>query len=68
MIFKVTSRDGINSVILEAYSVQTICAPVSNQTLKLAIDKYPMLSNMYFADYDLGSTEKEIDILVGANY
>ena len=66
--FKVTSKNGMNSVNLEAYAVPTICAPVANQTLKLATDKHPWLRNMYFADYDLECAEKEIDILVGANH
>ena len=66
--FKVTSKNGINSVILEAYAVPTICAPVANQTLKLATDKHSSLRNMYLADYDLECAEKEIDILVGANH
>ena len=56
--------------IIEVYVMLAICSPISNQTISLAVKKYPTLNGFCLADSDDSSimTGKEIDILVGANH
>ena len=56
--------------IIEVYVVPTICSPISNQTIILAVKKYPTLNGFCLAHRDDSSIMigKEIDILVGANH
>ena len=65
---KIRSLCGKHERIIEAYSVPVICAPISNQTIKLALDKYPELFQIQLADYQIHNSEKDIDILIGANH
>ena len=56
--------------IIEVYVVPTICSPIPNQTISLAVKKYPTLNGFCLADSDDSSIMigKEIDILVGVNH
>ena len=65
---KIESLCGKGYKIIEAYSVPTTCSSVSKQTIKLAIDKYPKLNGLFLADRSFSTSEKEIDILIGANF
>ena len=47
---KIQSLCGKGYLVIEVYSVPNICAPISNQTINLAVDKYPMLKHMCLAD------------------
>ena len=63
----VKTLDGI-LVYISAYVVPTICSPISNQILALAVDKYPHLRGLQLADFQAGdelSIEKPSEILIG---
>ena len=55
---------------MKAYSVPTICSPISNQSIKAALEEYPHLYGLNLA---VGSTlsgdnDVEVDILIGTDY
>ena len=58
-----------NDVTMDAYSVPTICSPISNQSIKVALEEYPHLG-LNLADTPSMSvgTDVEVDILIGADY
>jgi hypothetical protein len=49
---------------VNAYSVPTICSPLSNQAVRLAVDNYPHLRGLDLADIPPSSDNVEIDILI----
>ena len=65
----VTDTKG-NDIMMEAYSVPTICSPIYNQSIKAALEEYPHLYGLNLA---VGSTlsgdnDVEVDILIGTDY
>ena len=67
--FAVTDTEG-NEIIMDAYSVPTICSPISNQSIKVALEEYPHLHGLTLADKPSLSTagDVEVDVLIGADY
>ena len=63
----ITSVDGMK-LYVKAYSVPTICSPLSNQAVKLAVEKYPHLQGLQLADIPESADDVEIDVLIGADY
>ena len=65
----VTDTKG-NDIIMEAYSVPTICSPISNQSIKAALEEYPHLCGLNLADSSTlsGDNDVEVDVLIGADY
>ncbi|KAK3732474.1 hypothetical protein QZH41_003783 [Actinostola sp. cb2023] len=53
---------------VNAYSVPTICSPLSNQAVQLAVNNYPHLRGLELADIPSNSDNVEIDVLIGADY
>ena len=62
----VTDTKG-NDIMMEAYSVPTICSPISNQSIKVALEEYPHLCGLNLADSSTlsGDNDVEVDILIG---
>ncbi len=56
------------TVFINAYVVDNICSPISNQVIDLAKLKYPHLSDLPLADSGNGNEDLEVEILVGADY
>eukprot|EP00112_Aurelia_sp_Birch-Aquarium-sp1_P015523 Seg3448.2 transcript_id=Seg3448.2/GoldUCD/mRNA.D3Y31 product="hypothetical protein" protein_id=Seg3448.2/GoldUCD/D3Y31 len=55
-------------IYISAYVVPTVCSPISNQVLALAVDKYPHLKGLQLADFQPGDEseiEKPSEILFG---
>ena len=48
----------------------TICFPISNQSIKVALEEYPHLSNLNLADSSTLSCDSdvEVDISIRADY
>ena len=67
--FAVTVTEG-NEIVMDAYSVRTICSPISNQSIKVALEEYPHLHGVKLADNlsMLTNCDVEVDILIGADY
>ena len=67
--FAVTDTEG-NEIVMDAYSVPTICSPISNQSIKVALEEYPHLHGLKFADNPSMPTDGdvEVEILIGADY
>ena len=63
----ITSIDGME-LYVNAYSVPIICSPLSNQATNVAVERYPHLQGIELADLSTGSSEIEIDVLIGADY
>ena len=63
----ITSIEGME-LYVNAYSVPSICSPLSNQAVKLAVNNYPILRELELADLPDDSENVEIDILLGADY
>ena len=65
----VTDTKG-NDIMMQAYSVPTICSPISNQSIKVALEEYPHLCGLNLADSSTlsGDNDVEVDILIGADY
>ena len=59
-----------NDITMEAYCVPTICSPISNQSIKVALEEYPHLCGLNLADSSTlsGDNDVEVDILIGADY
>ena len=55
-----TSYDGMDLLYVNAYSVPTICNPLSNQAVHL--------QDLKLADNLDARSEVEIDVLIGADY
>ena len=53
---------------MEAYSVPTICFPISNQSIKVALEEYPHLSNLNLADSSTLTGDSDVDISIRADY
>ena len=58
-----------NDIMMEAYYVPTICSPISNQSIKIALEEYPHLCGLNLADSSTlsGDNDVEVDILIGAD-
>ena len=56
------------TVYINAFVVDTICSPISNQSIDVAKSHYLHLQNLPLADRGDGNESMEIDILVGADY
>ena len=67
MQLALTSNDGME-LYINAYSVPTICNPLSNQAVQVAVQEYPHLQDLELADNLEARTEVEIDVLIGADY
>ena len=65
--FAVHSLDNMR-IYVTGYVVPTICSPVSNQIIEVAREAYPHLQGIHLADGTRGSTDLEIDILIGADF
>ena len=67
--FAVTDTKG-NDITMDAYSLTTICSPISNQSIKVALEEYPHLRGLNLADTPSmsNSSDVEVDILIGADY
>ena len=52
----------------KAYSVPSICAPLSQQKIEFAKSSYEHLSSLELADSSMGGAEMPIDILIGSNF
>ena len=63
----VTSQDGME-LYINAYSVPTICPAISNQSVKIAIEKYSHLKGLELADTPTHTGDVEVDLLIGADY
>ena len=59
-----------NDITMEAYWVPTICSPINNQSIKVALEEYPHLCGLNLADSSnlSGDNDVEVDILIGADY
>ena len=60
------SSNAVNYV--EAFTVPTICAPLSGQVMEAAKSNYEHLKNLAFADSNSNNEELEVDVLIGANH
>lgn len=60
MQLALTSNDGMELLYVNAYSVPTICNPLSNQAVHL--------QDLKLADNLDARSEVEIDVLIGADY
>ena len=67
--FAVTDTKG-NYITMDAYSVPTNCSPISNQSIKVALEEYPHLRGLNLADTPSMSdgSDVEVGILIGADY
>ncbi|XP_028415550.1 uncharacterized protein LOC114538622 [Dendronephthya gigantea] len=58
-----------NDMLMDAYSVPTICSPISNQSIKVALEEYPHLRGLNLADNPgMSDDDVQVDILIGADY
>ena len=55
-----------SSMYMKALAIPSICAPISGQNLKLAMEQNEFLNNLNLADNG-DNTKCEIDLLIGAN-
>ena len=53
---------------MDAYSMPTISGPISNQSIGVAVQKYPHLYGLKLADSPSMSGDVDVDILFGADY
>ena len=56
------------TVFINAYVVDNICSPISNQAIDLVKFKYPHLTYLPLADSGNGNEDLEVEIMVGADY
>ena len=56
------------TVYINAFVVPLICSPLSNQVIDLARDIYPHLRNLLLAESGDGSSDFEIDVMIGADF
>ena len=56
------------TVFVNAYEVDLICGPITNQTVAVAQQSYPHLQGLPLADCSHGDEELEVDIMIGADY
>ena len=59
---------GNDKRVIEAYVVPVICAPVAHQSIQMAVNMYPELKDMRLADNNVIKSNKEVELLVGANF
>lgn len=60
------SDDGME-LYVNAYNVPTICNPLSNQAVEVAVQEYPHLRGLQLTDNHEARSEVEIDVLIGAD-
>lgn len=63
----ITSIDGME-LYVNAYCVPTICSPLSDQAVRVAVQNYPHLQGLELADVPNKPGEVEVDVLIGADY
>ena len=56
------------TVYINAYVVDLICSPVSNQVINIAQSMFPHLTNLPLADSGDGLTDLEVDVMIGADF
>ena len=64
----VKGRFGNDQRVIEAYVVPVICAPVAHQSIQRVVTMYPELKDMRLADNNITTSNKEVELLVGANF
>ena len=66
--FAVMDSEG-HDIWMDAYSVPTICSPITNQSIKVALEEYPHLRGLSLADNpSMVDSDMEVDVLIGADY
>lgn len=53
---------------VNAYCVPTICSPLSDQAVRVAVQNYPHLQGLELADVPNKPGEVEVDVVIGADY
>ena len=65
---RIRGLDNSASVEVELYVVPKICSPLSEQTIELAQVTHEHLINLKMADFNNGSSDLKIDVLIGGNF
>ena len=66
--FSLSSISGQFSTTMQAYAVSKICEPIASQNIQSAIENFDYLSNIELADYNDGTNDSLINLLIGADY
>ena len=66
--FSLSSISGQFSTTMQAYAVSKICEPIASQNMQSAIENFDYLSNIELADYNDGTNDSLINLLIGADY
>ncbi|XP_068670895.1 uncharacterized protein [Montipora foliosa] len=65
--FALECQDNL-TVFINAYEVELICGPITNQTIEIAQQCYPHLQGLPLADHSRGDEDLEIDVMIGADH
>ncbi|XP_068717114.1 uncharacterized protein [Montipora capricornis] len=65
--FALECQDNL-TVFINAYEVELICGPITNQTIEIAQQYYPHLQGLPLADHSRGDEDLEIDVMIGADH
>ena len=65
--FALECQDNL-TVFINAYEVELICGPITNQTIEIAQQCYPHLQGLPLADHSRGDEDLEIDVMMGADH
>ena len=65
--FALECQDNL-TVFINAYEVELICGPITNQTIEIAQQCYLHLQGLPLADYSRGDEDREIDVIIGADH
>ena len=65
---RIRGLDNSASVEVELYVVPKICSPLSEQTIELAQVTHEHLIDLKMADFNNGSSDLKIDVLIGGNF
>ena len=63
----ITAMDGLK-LYINAYSATTVCSPISNQEIDIAMEKNPYLGGLTLAEEVVSYQDSEVDVLIGADY
>ena len=66
--FSLSSISGQFSTTMQAYAVSKICEPIATQNTQSAIANFDYFSNIELADYNDGSNDSHVNLLIGAVY
>jgi hypothetical protein len=66
--FSLNKPGGGIHLYVDAFSVETICSPVSKQKIRVAKASYDHLSSLDLADSCDGKVDMPVDILIGSDY